>query len=232
MWNGKKKAVTFSFDDGVTQDRYIVEILNKYKLKATFNINSGLLGLPRDLTVGDKTVSHNKVLASEVESLYDGHEIAVHTLTHPGLPSLDDQTIIRQVELDRELLERLCGYPVCGMAYPGGGKNHDERVANVIKNNTPIEYARTITSTYSFDLQNDLSRFNPTVQYTDGKLFDLLDDFLSSEQDKPQLFYIWGHSYEIDLGLISKQKFEEFCKKISGKDDIFYGTNRQVLLNR
>ena len=29
MWNGKKKAVTFSFDDGVTQDIRLVEILNK-----------------------------------------------------------------------------------------------------------------------------------------------------------------------------------------------------------
>ena len=43
MWNGKKKAITFSFDDGVTQDRRLVEIFNKYGLKATFNLNSELL---------------------------------------------------------------------------------------------------------------------------------------------------------------------------------------------
>ena len=232
MWDGKKKAVTFSFDDGVTQDRYLVEILNRYGLKSTFNLNSGLLGITGNLTVGDKTIKFDQVCASEVKSLYDGHEIAVHTLTHPGLPSLDDQTIIRQVELDRELLERLCGYPICGMAYPGGGVNHDDRVVDVIKENTAIKYARTIKSTYSFDLQNDLLRFNPTVQYTDERLMDLLDDFLSSESDEPQLFYIWGHSFEIDLGDISKTKFEEFCKMISGKKDIFYGTNTQVLLDR
>ena len=35
MWNGKLKAVTFSFDDGVTQDIKLIEILNKYGLKAT-----------------------------------------------------------------------------------------------------------------------------------------------------------------------------------------------------
>ena len=28
MWNGKKKAVTFSYDDGVTQDRRLVEMMN------------------------------------------------------------------------------------------------------------------------------------------------------------------------------------------------------------
>ena len=32
--NGKKRAVTFSYDDGVIEDRKLVEILNKYGLKA------------------------------------------------------------------------------------------------------------------------------------------------------------------------------------------------------
>ena len=43
-FNGKLKAVTFSFDDGVTQDKRLIEILNKYNLKATFNLNSAYLG--------------------------------------------------------------------------------------------------------------------------------------------------------------------------------------------
>ena len=33
MWNGKLKAVTFSFDDGVLQDKRTIDILNKYNLK-------------------------------------------------------------------------------------------------------------------------------------------------------------------------------------------------------
>ena len=44
MWNGKKKALTFSYDDGVTQDVRLIKILNRYGLRATFNLNSGLLG--------------------------------------------------------------------------------------------------------------------------------------------------------------------------------------------
>ena len=42
--------------------------------------------------------------------------------------------------------------------------------------------------------------------------------------------YIWGHSYEMDAECISWERFEEFCKMISGKSDIFYGTNKEVLL--
>ncbi len=37
------KYLTFSYDDGVTQDIRLIELFNKYGMKATFNINSGLL---------------------------------------------------------------------------------------------------------------------------------------------------------------------------------------------
>lgn len=49
IFNGKNKALTFSYDDGVTQDIRLVEIFNKYNLKATFNINSGVFGLKSEM---------------------------------------------------------------------------------------------------------------------------------------------------------------------------------------
>ena len=39
---GRRKAFTLSYDDGIRQDKRFVEILDRYGLKATFNINSGL----------------------------------------------------------------------------------------------------------------------------------------------------------------------------------------------
>jgi peptidoglycan/xylan/chitin deacetylase (PgdA/CDA1 family) len=168
-----------------------------------------------------------------VKRIYAGHEIAVHTLTHPNLTELNDETVCRQVEEDRKALEQLCGYPVFGMAYPCGGTNNDDRVAGVIAKNTPIRYARTITSSHSFDLQTNLLRFQPTVYYLEDCLFDLAEKFLRApaDPDKPQLFYVWGHTYEMDGDLfINWTKFEELCRLLSGKNDIFYGTNAQVLL--
>ena len=44
MFHGKMKAVTFSYDDAVTQDQRLISIFNRYDLKCTFNLNSGLLG--------------------------------------------------------------------------------------------------------------------------------------------------------------------------------------------
>lgn len=231
MINGKLKAVTFSYDDAVTQDQRLIEIFNKYGLKATFNLNSELLGKPNMLIREDVTVAHVKPRACEIAKIYAGHEVAAHTLTHPSLPRCDDAEVIRQVQKDVENLSEIVGYQVVGMAYPGGGVNNDERVAKLIRENTDIKYARTITSTHNFDIQSDLFRFNPTV-YHHGefdKMFELAEKFINLETDTPKIFYIWGHAYEFDINN-SWARFEEFCKLISGKDDIFYGTNREVLL--
>lgn len=231
MFNGKMKALTFSYDDGVTQDRRLVELFNQYGLKSTFNLNSGRLGMEGELIREGKWVSHVKVDPDEVASLYRGHEVAAHTLTHPSLLKCTDEEIIRQVEEDRLALSALVGYEVVGMAYPGGAPNHDAHVAEVIRQHTGIRYARTVTSTHSFAPQTDLYRFNPSIYHV--KDFDLLmrlgQEFLALEPETPQIFYVWGHSYEFDY-LDAWGQMEEFCARMAGHDDIFYGTNREILL--
>ena len=49
-------------------------------------------------------------------------------------------------------------------------------------------------------------------------------------EKRASLLYIWGHSYEMDAEYITWEKFEQICKKLAFKDDIFYGTNKEVLL--
>lgn len=227
MWNGKKKAVTFSFDDGVTQDIRLVEILNRYGLKSTFNLNSGLMGMTAE-NPDALGRWHHKLTPQECKELYAGHEVAVHTVTHPTLVGLPEDEIVYQVEEDRKVLEKLFGYPIVGMAYPNGP--NDDRVAGVIKNNSPIRYSRTVTSTHAFTKQENLLRFNPTVYYVEECLEEIVDKFLQSESDEDQLLYIWGHSYEMDNSPITWCKFESLCKKLANRNDIFYGTNKEVLL--
>ena len=38
--NFKDKCVTLSYDDGLIYDKKLIEILDKYGLKCTFNLNS------------------------------------------------------------------------------------------------------------------------------------------------------------------------------------------------
>ncbi len=231
MFNKKMKAITFSYDDGVTQDKRLIEIFDKYDLKATFNLNSELLGKDGSLIRDNKLVSHIKNKPGEIKEIYKNHEVAAHTLTHPMLPTLPDEEIIRQVAEDVKNLENLTDRQVVGMAYPGGGENYNGHVAQVIKENTKIKYARTIVSSHNFEPQSDLLVFKPTVYHHRewDEMIKLAKEFLQSKPTTPKIFYIWGHAYEFDI-YDNWDKFDEFCSMISHKDDIFYGTNSQVLL--
>ena len=230
MWNNKLKAVTFSYDDGTTQDIRLIEMFDKYGLKSTFNLNSGLFGVVDQI---DRIDLRHTVKEEQVAELYKNHEIAVHTVTHPYLTECSDEELLYQVAQDQKNLSALCGYDVMGMAYPGGGeKNNNKYVADFIRENTTIKFSRTITSTYNFDLQENLHQFNPTIHIWEmDKMFELAHQFIELKTDTPKIFYIWGHSWEYDRHS-TWERMEEFCKLISGRDDIFYGTNSEVLLGK
>lgn len=233
MFNGKNKAITFSYDDGVTQDIRLIEIFNKYNLKATFNINSLLLGKEGSLVRNGVEINHTKNKPEDVKYIYEGHEVAAHTLTHPYLVNIEDEKeILKQVEEDRENLSEIVGYEVLGMAYPGGGTNCNQRVADIIKNNTPIKYARTVPVTHSFEPYDDLYQYKGTLYHHEDwdMLFCMGKKFIELEAKSPKVFYVWGHSYEFDIYPERWKLFEEFCEMISNHDDIFYGSNIEVLV--
>ncbi len=56
------------------------------------------------------------------------------------------------------------------------------------------------------------------------------EEFVALKATKPQIFYIYGHSFEMEYASDNWSKLEEFFKLISNREDIFYGTNAQVLL--
>ena len=226
--NDIKKALTFSYDDGVTQDVRLIEIFNKYGLKSTFNLNSGLLGKKGELLRNGVCVNHEKVNPQEVKAIYEGHEVAVHTVTHPPLSEVSDEEIIRQVERDRETLSELVGYEVKGMAYPAGSR--DDHVVEVVKNNTNVKYARSTVVTYNFEPSADMFEYCGTLYHHNDwdRLFELGEKFLNQKAETPQIMYVWGHAYEFDIFPDRWKKFEEFCEMMSGKKDIFYGTNIAV----
>ena len=227
----KKKAITFSYDDGITQDIRLIELLNKYGLKCTFNLNSELLGKKGIIVRNNQRISHYKIHPEDVKHVYEGHEIAAHTLTHPNLTQCDSNEVVRQVEIDRQNLSKLARYEIVGMAYPCGGVNNNENVADIIKQHTGIQYSRTITTSDCFDTQENLFRFNPTVYHLDfEKMMSLGQEFIELKTDTPKVFYIWGHSYEMDYSPDYWMRLEEFFKLISNKKDIFYGTNKDILL--
>lgn len=215
----KTKAVTFSYDDGTVHDRKMIEILNRFGIKATFNLNAGLLG---------NDESHVK--PDEIISLYAGHEVASHSLLHHHLENLHSGSMVYQVIADRERLESILEKPVQGFAFPFGFTGSQD-VIGAIKS-CGMRYARTIASTYNLDLPNNPLSWNPTCHHSDKMLNDLIDKLLSNEDTKypwqirPKLLYIWGHSCEFSD---KWYELENICMKLSRHDDIWYATNLEII---
>jgi peptidoglycan/xylan/chitin deacetylase (PgdA/CDA1 family) len=222
--NGKMKALTLSYDDGVEQDRRLVEILNRYGIKTTFNINSGIQ--TGASTWENKTVHIKRLNVAGLPELYRGHEIAVHSLTHAHLEMLDDDTILNELEQDKINLERIFGQKMRGMAYPWGTFN--DRVIAIARS-LGLGYAREVNGSHSFAIPTELMSFKPTCHHKDPQLLELAETFIKAKPAEPQLFYLWGHSYEFDVD-DNWNVIEEFCKLIAQRDDIAYCTNAEALL--
>ncbi len=209
--NGLKKALTFSYDDGMVFDRRLVGIFDKYGLKATFHLNSG--NLDHDGYVTKK----------EVGDLYKNHEVACHTVHHVYMAQIPNDQLISEILNDRKSLEELVGYPVRGMSYPFG-----EYSENIIRTLgvLGIEYSRTVQSHGGFMAPCDFLRWNPTCHHNDA--LKKVDEFLNPpEYMRMPLFYVWGHSFEFDRQN-TWDMMETFCAKVSGKDDVWYATNLQI----
>ncbi len=221
---GTAKALTFSYDDGVRQDIRLAAVFAQYGLKATFNLCSSLLASEE----GGRFLT-----AEEAKALYDNplFEVASHTVNHPSLPLGDPAAVYAEVVLDRKALEELMGTRVHGMGYPFG--TYNEQVVDIMRH-AGIHYARTVKSSYSFDLPTDWLVLHPTCHHNDPRLFELADKFIALEPDKQheshqeaKLFYVWGHSYEFDTNN-NWHRIEEFAEKMAGREDIWYATNEEI----
>lgn len=222
MWNGCNKAFTLSYDDGVETDRRLAEMLNYYGLKCTFNLNSGCIGSPDTWKNKDFTV--RRLPIDTLPEIYKGHEIAVHGKFHKVPTELSDEELEDEFVNDRKRLTEIFGQEPIGMAYAYGA--FDDRVVEYLRS-IGLKYARTVWDADNFDVQKDLMRLRPTCHHNNERLFDLIDEFLSIETDQPQLFYLWGHTYEFG-GDDNWDRIEAVCKKVSGRSDIFFGTNKEV----
>ena len=221
---GRAKAFTLSYDDGVEQDIRFIEIMDKYALKGTFNLNSGITS--PEGTKFPKGQIHRMLPASALKQYYgkNGNEVATHGYTHPWLEKLTPAGVVYEIMKDREELEDMFGRIVRGHAYPYG--TYSDGVVDALRQ-CGIVYARTIKSTLSFDMPTDWLRLHPTCHHDDPKLFELIENFKAYKGDAPKLFYVWGHTYEFEQK-DNWDRAEEMCKAISGCDDIWYATNMEI----
>lgn len=215
---GKSKALTLSYDDGVVFDEKLISIMDKHGIKGTFNINSGCYASAE----GSRRLTRERAIA-----LYkDGpHEVAVHTYTHPSLTRIPTSAATYEVIEDRKRLEADFERPIRGMAYPYGAVN--DEVIGVLKN-CGIVYSRSTGSTERFEIPSNWLCLPATCHHKNPRLMELADKFLAMEvKDAPQMFYLWGHSYEFNDN-DNWYIIEDFCERMGGKDDVWYATNIEI----
>lgn len=211
--NFMRKAVTFSYDDGVVQDRKLIEILDAHGLKGTFNLNPGLFG------------SGKRLGRSEVLRLYDGHEVASHGYRHLHLDRISYDDAVRDIRDGRAALEDMFGRPVRGFASPYG--EHGEAAVRAMRE-CGLAYARTVSTTKSFAPVRDWIRWNGTCHHSHGSE-ELADKFLADTLwgGCLALFYVWGHSYEFDNDG-NWDLLERLCARFGGRADIWAATNIEI----
>ncbi len=210
---GLRKALTLSYDDGRIEDKQLISIMNTYGIKGTFHLNGGYLD------------SKEKVPRNEIASIYEGHEISLHSFKHPFLNAIPPEEAAFQIMEDREVLEQIAGYNVKGMSYPFGA--YDEKVKSLLKS-MGVVYCRTTKCTNSFYLPDDFLAWHPTCHHNQN-LMEIATRFAEGKFTDSTLsvFYIYGHSFEFPRDN-NWQLMDDFCKYIGGREDIWYATNMQI----
>ncbi len=209
---GKTAALTMSYDDGPIYDEPLIEIFNKYGIKGTFHVNNHSIG------------ECGNFPTEKARELYKGHELSVHTASHPFLQQLPDAELMREVLDNKRKIEDVCGYTVRGMSYPFG--DYNERVMRIMKQ-CGMNYSRTTVSTNNANLPENFLAWHPTCHHKGvaGKL-DLIKDEKPRFR-RPRCLYVWGHSYEFNNDQ-NWSLIEDFCKEASGIEHVWYATNIEI----
>ena len=205
------KIVSLSFDDGTIYDKRFIGLLNKYGLRATFDLNSGL----EDFIWYYEDKPIRRLNLEESKDIYNGHEVASHSLTHPYFSSLDEKRQIQEVEEDILNLEKIFSRKIEGFAFPF----IDQTEANiqVVKNNIDLKYIRCSIFTEKI-LPKDRYHVGINALYDDKDIYEKLERYKSNILPN-SLFVIAGHSYEFEVKN-DWEKIENLLKYLKENDDL------------
>ncbi len=190
------------WDDGVTTDIPLLDILTRYNAKATFNLNAGLHCRQRRKHWSYCGQDVIRLGWDEMKNVYQHQKIGNHGLHHADLTQLEPEVALHEIADGQERLEQFFAERVVGYAYAFGAYSPEimEAVAR-----TGHKYGRT-TATEAFSFPPGMPMaFHPTCHF-------LADHFWRSYDAcrSVGVFYFWGHSYEI----LNQQMWDDFRQKI------------------
>lgn len=203
-----RKILILSFDDGTIYDRRFVELLNRYGIRATFNLNSGL----EDFVwyYEDRFPIRRQILSETVEQ-YRGHEVASHSLHHHWLNTLTPPQISREIGDDCAALKQIFGLKDIGFAVPF--TTCGEREIHLIRKY--VRYIRLSAFSDSFALPEDPYHIPIHGLCNDPNIREKIEEFAQNTLPV-SLFVLAGHSYECEV-LSHWQYMEDLLRFICGQ---------------
>lgn len=203
------------WDDGVVNDIIVAEICRKYQAKATFNINPGL----RDRTKRKCGWSFQGfdvygLALNEMPSVYEGFQVASHTMTHPHPSQISPEQFRREAVDARKWIEDLRQCEARGFAWPFG--EYNQTCIGILREEGFV-YGRTCANT-----DRVLPCGEPLVAAT--SMHWLNPDFaLRLEKARESgVFYFWGHSYEMKDDPRLWARYEEMVRAVSSDPEALW----------
>ena len=220
---GKKKAFVLTYDDGVLQDVRLVLLLNRYGLKGTFNLNSLLM--EREFVWHHEKIGAVRRLHPSVAAhLYEGHEVASHTCTHPDLYGMHREGLMYELGHDKYLLEQLVKQPVLGFGVPFD--YYDDHVADCARE-LGFRYARGSEETRSYAPNSDAFHQNAGMFHLSPGLTEFVEGFLQTDRELATCIIV-GHSYDLDAENLW-ETMEELFAKVCADEDVLSMTHLEYV---
>ena len=133
--NAKKVVAGITFDDAYTSViENAVPILKEHGLPAAVFVPTGNLGQPSNWEMPNTYPDTNERVMNEeqvAELSKNGFEVFSHTVSHPFLTEIDEDTLKSELLESKRELERIIGGEVPAIGYPHGA--HDARVCNAAR---------------------------------------------------------------------------------------------------
>ena len=213
--------VTQSWDDGVHDDVRLIELLRKYRAKATFNLIAGAHRAERFSNwryQDTKQVYH--LARHELPDLYRDFDVASHTVTHPHLEQIAPDKVAWELAESRKQLEDIFQRPITGLAYPFGSCNP---VVKAEARRQGYRYARAGRFVPVVFPPDDAMEFGITCWFSDEKFWQ---EFARVKQAGGVFHYV-GHSYEF-VSETMWTVFEEKLARLSADSEVQWVTNLEL----
>lgn len=188
------------WDDGVTTDVRLTNILRKYGAKATFNICPGSHGearrearwIPQPNFAGEWSYNgyrSGKLAKGEILETYKGFQVASHCWQHENAGSLpDDEWIVKAYDA-RKYLEDLFQQPCPGFAWPCGVVT--QGAIDKLREKG-FAYGRSTKTALDITECEEPLALAPNCHFLQGDFWTRYN-----KAKETGVFYFWGHSYEM-----------------------------------